>query len=44
MEKDEIDGIPFKDGYPDFSEVVVGEVEWWYRHDRQKNFDRLLKS
>lgn len=41
MAKYDIDGIPFKDGYPDFSEVAVGEVEIDdFGTDRQKNFDQ----
>lgn len=33
-----IDGIPFKDGYPDFGKVSKGEVEVTIRPDRSKNF------
>ncbi|MCK3655395.1 hypothetical protein A4G19_06410 [Pasteurellaceae bacterium Macca] len=38
-DKYDIDGIPFKDGEPDFSEVKVGEVEIEdFTSDRSKNF------
>lgn len=41
MDKYEIDGIPFKDGEPDFSEVSKGTVEIEdFTDDRDSNFDQ----
>lgn len=40
LEKYGIDGVPFKDGEPDFSEVSKGKVEVEpYTSDRDDNFD-----
>ena len=41
LDKYEIDGIPFKDGFPDFSSVCKGEVEIeGFSTVREDNFDK----